>query len=648
MKKALMIQLSIPRANPLEYKANVHLAPGYLKAFAMTRCPDWEIEIMPRVYTDCLNVRAVISYICSSGADLVCFSTYLWNIDKTLHIASEVLKIYPSQKILFGGPEVNSDNQTLLADPSFTVGISGEGEIPFVDYLNEKPYDEISGLIYKKDGKIIANPVTACRPPLTVEENPYILNIIETKPDETLFFETIRGCPFRCRFCYYNKLYDNIIHMSEDYIRAMMRKAREGRFTEVFLLDPSFNVQPHFDRILDIIAEENPDNQLEIHTEMRADLLTYNQLERLVELNFKGIEVGLQTTNPKALELMNRTQDLNKLTINTRMLIQKEVNCKVDLIVGLPGDTLEGFKKSCDYVRKYELHQDIQVFQLSVLPGTYFSINSNKYGLEYTHKSPYYVLNLPDFSRKEMKEAFNYASEVFEINFDPVSPSFLATDFTGIEEDRPVFFDSDVYPVHKLLIESFSHPPEKHISELAESCALHFRVKSVYEHIDEILKPLQNLTAMLPFNCFEIIIEAEEMMDPDFLMSLTAAVEINYEHFVNRDIRAFYPDDEQITTRLTVVLPEKCMSERGFPLLSTYAEVYLIVTDLEPLHIEQLLTAGYGLYFKGDMQALIFDFLKHGEMLSDFTLFESYLFEQLKYEAWEDGSRFYWPNQVEI
>jgi hypothetical protein len=481
-----------------------------------------------------------------------------------------------------------------------------------------------------------------------VEDNPYLLNLIETKPDETLFFETIRGCPFRCRFCYYNKLYDNIIQMPEDYIRAMMRKAVEGEFTEVFLLDPSFNVQPHFDRILDIIGEENPDNQLEIHTEMRADLLTYNQLERIVELNFRGIEVGLQTTNPKALELMDRTQNLDKLTINTRMLLENDVNCKVDLIIGLPGDTLEDFKKSCDHVRKYELHQDIQVFQLSVLSGTDFSLNAGKYGLEYSTQSPYYVQNLPTFTLDEMREAFKYASDVFEINFDPVPPSFLATDFNGIEENSPVFFDSDVYPVHKLLVQDFSHPLEHHIPELAESCAIHFRVKSVYEHIDEIIKPLQKITAMLPFNCFEIIIEAEEMIDPDFLMSVTSALEINYNHFVNRDMSPFTAEEKQITTRLTIVLPESCMSDRRFLLLSSYAEVYLIIRDLEPLHIEQLLTAGYGLYFKGDLQAFIFDFLKHGEMLSDFTLFESYLFEQMKYDAWEDGSRFYWPNQVEI
>jgi len=644
----LFVQLAIPRLNPLEYKANVHLAPGYLTAYAKPRCPEWEFEIMPRVYTDSINNRAVISYICSSNADLVCFSTYLWNIEKTLFIAEEVLNIYPSQRILFGGPEVNADNSALLEHPAFKVGISGEGEIPFVDFLNDKPYESISGLIYKNESNLTINPITACRPPLTIEDNPYMQDLIETKPDETLFFETIRGCPFRCSFCYYNKLYDGIIQVPEDYIRALIRKAREGHYTEVFLLDPSFNVQPNFDQILEIIAEENSDNRLEFHTEMRADLLTHNQINRIIELNFRGIEIGLQSTNLEALKLMNRTQDLERLTRNSRQLVEAEVDCKIDLIVGLPGDTLEKFKDSCDYVKKYGLHENIQVFQLSVLSGTDFSLNAESLGLDYDKKSPYYIQNSPIFSKQEMREAFTYSEKAFDINFDPLPPAFLATDFNGIDEESPVFYDSDVYPVHKLLVDTFSHPLERHIADLSESFAVHFRVKSVYENRDEILKSMQKLTTLLPYSCFEIIIESEEMVNVEFLIDLTSAIEIKWDHFVNKDVDPFSPEDRLVSTRISLILPEKHLADRTFVLLSSYAEVYLNIKEFDPLHIGQLLDAGYGLYFKGDLQAYIFDFLKHGEMLSDFTLFESYLFEQMKFKAWNDGARFYWPNQVEV
>ncbi len=647
MKKALMVQLAIPRLNPLEFKANIHLAPGYLVAYAKKRCLDWEFEIMPRVYTDSLNNRAVISYICSSNVDLVCFSTYLWNVDKTLYIVSEIHKIFPSMKFLFGGPEVNSDNTNLLNHESFEVGISGEGEIPFVDFLNGKDYKEISGLIYKREGKTIINKITACRPPLTIEENPYILNLIETKPDITLFFETVRGCPFRCSFCYYNKLYNNVVQMPENYIRALIRKARELDLQEVFLLDPSFNVQPDFDRILDIIQEENPDNKLEIHTEIRADLLTDNQIERLIELNFRGIEIGLQSTNPKALKLMNRTQNLKMLTENTRKMLKGGIDCKIDLIVGLPGDTLDDFMKSCDYVTESELDSNIQVFQMSVLSGTDFSFRAGELGLEYMAKAPYYIQKTPDFSKKEMRMAFQYAEDRFDINFDPLPPAFLSTDFIGIKEDN-VFFDGEVYPVHKLLVENFSHPLEQHIFELAESGAIHFRVKSVYDYMEEIIKSMQKLTANLPNNCFEIILEAEELFDPDFLIKLTSALEINLNHYVNLDASPFSEQDRQISTILTLVLPEKYMTDRNFVLLSEYAEVYLIVTEFEPLHIEQLLSAGFGLFFKGELQSYIFDFLKKGDMLSDFTLFDSYLLEQMKQEYWDDGYRYYHPMQVEI
>ena len=59
----------------------------------------------------------------------------------------------------------------------------------------------------------------------------------------------------------------------------------------------------------------------------------------------------------------------------------------IDLIVGLPGDDLQGFSRSAGFVVENELQDDVQVFPLSVLPGTDFRLRSNELGLRF-EKSP--------------------------------------------------------------------------------------------------------------------------------------------------------------------------------------------------------------------------------------------------------------------
>lgn len=75
----------------------------------------------------------------------------------------------------------------------------------------------------------------------------------------------------------------------------------------------------------------------------------------------------------------------------------------VDLIYGLPFQTLEDYKQSIDYV----LEMGCQIFfqPLKVLPGTELAAQTKVYGIKYDTNPPYSVLETNDFSFNDMHNA---------------------------------------------------------------------------------------------------------------------------------------------------------------------------------------------------------------------------------------------------
>ncbi len=96
------------------------------------------------------------------------------------------------------------------------------------------------------------------------------------------------------------------------------------------------------------------------------------------------------------------------------------IRVKVDLIIGLPGDTVESVRRGIDYVHRSGLYSQVQVFNLAVLPGTSFREEAKQLGLVYQDRPPYYVLETPTLTTQQMYDLMAEAEEVFETEFDPL------------------------------------------------------------------------------------------------------------------------------------------------------------------------------------------------------------------------------------
>lgn len=399
-----MLQLPIPQLEREGRTGNIPLGAACLK-LATADLPGTEVKILPESDSSYLGDAALIDAILAEKPDMVGFTVYCWNLERSTYI-SEELKNRTNAEIVFGGPEITPDNP-LLRSPAVDFHVFGEGEETFRRLLQNP------GMWEKKSASIPSESI------FRNSKSPYLYGLLEPEIEDVMLIETQRGCPHRCGFCNYNKARGRISSVPAETVLEGVRWAKEMNISEVFLLDPSLNARRDLSGLLAGIKEINSDRKLSFQSEIRAEGVDPNLAAAFSGAGFSEFEIGLQTIGAKAGKLMNRSLDIENFLRGVKNLRDVGIRSRIDLIIGLPGDDLEGFRASVDFVADNGMGDDVQVFFLSVLPGTDFRKNSVKLGLTYESRPPYTIVETSGFGGDDMLSAFCYAEERFDVSLKP-------------------------------------------------------------------------------------------------------------------------------------------------------------------------------------------------------------------------------------
>jgi radical SAM superfamily enzyme YgiQ (UPF0313 family) len=477
-RRILLIQLPIPQPGMEPAEGNVPLAAGYLKLFARQRGLEqaYDIEILPASRANTLSDSGLAAEILANDPWLVGWTCYLWNVERSHDIARLVKTQRPEIRMLFGGPEITGDNDWVLARPELDFAAIGEGEQTFAALLTELlagdvPRDLVPGLyvspaLHKtvrgswSDQPVSQGPLPLYRQPLpnlNEVSSPYLAGILDAADEQMMLLETLRGCVFKCKFCYYPKSYDDLYFVSREKIIANLEHARRRGAKEVVLLDPTLNQRRDFEDFLRMLAQCNPDREFAYFGELRAEGITPAIARLLHEANFTQVEIGLQSIDPLAQELMDRRNNMKAFERGVRALRDAGINVKIDLIIGLPGDTCDSVRRSLHYLKDSQLYDETQVFNLAVLPGTAFRQEAAELGLEFQSRPPYYVLKTPTLELSDLYALMDEAEAVFDTEFDPLPPPRI--DFSSVEEFRgsPMFRSAVALP-HQAPAARAPHP----------------------------------------------------------------------------------------------------------------------------------------------------------------------------------------------
>jgi hypothetical protein len=132
---------------------------------------------------------------------------------------------------------------------------------------------------------------------------------------------------------------------------------------------------------------------------------------------------------------MNRKTDPDRFLNGINALKKRGITTEIDLILGLPGDDHEGFKNTLKFIVDNNLSDDIQLFPLSILPGTGFRRDAERLGINYDKNPPYTVLSTGGFREDEILNAFIEAEKALEVSFYPMPDIDLS--FRG-KKDIPI------------------------------------------------------------------------------------------------------------------------------------------------------------------------------------------------------------------
>jgi len=528
MVRVLLLQLPVPRLNYGVQTGNIPLGAACLKQAAGS-LHNVQVDILPESMASYLSDAALIEVIVGCKPDIVGFTIYCWNLERSLYFA-EKLKTRYGPRIIFGGSEITPDNRQMLSR-AVDFYVYGEGEAIFLKLL-ENPASW-----HKKSSMEPAGALFSQSP------SPYLQNLLEPEIENVMLLETQRGCLYRCGYCYYNKSHVGLSFAAETHLLQGVQWALDHRIKELYLLDPSLNSHPGLKDLLRKISKINKDRHLEIISEIRAEAVDEELADLFAAAGFSWFEIGLQSTNPRALKIMNRHTRLNGFARGAKLLKQRGIVPAIDLIVGLPGDDLRGVIHSVEFVIENNLADDLQVFPLSVLPGTDFRLNSNELGLRYDPSPPYTLIESATFSADDMLLAFDHAEARFDVVLFPmpdldVSWKFGKARNRVIPEDIAVRIGNESF-IAKLQLNARRSPLE--LAYLARRLTQPYQIfiHSGLSDPDFVQKAVGVLSAANPFTPFEIV-----FLEPGQLPhtpSILSAAKLQRPHFLDQDLRYLLP-----------------------------------------------------------------------------------------------------------
>ncbi len=356
--------------------------------------------------------------------DFVVLFTSTPGFSSDVRLAEMMKAAKPSLKIAFVGPHVTTlPEQSLMASEAIDFVTHKEFDYTVTEFAEGMPLEEIKGVSFRKDGKIVH---TEKRLPIeNLDALPWVTPIYKRDMDYTRYnvpfllnpyisFYTTRGCPAKCTFCLWPQTFDG--HMwrqrSVDDVAKEVEHALKlfPDVQEIFFDDDTFTIGK--ERVLALCERFKPLNfTWSCTSRVHVDLET---LQAMRAAGCRLFIVGFESGNPQILKNIKKGASVEQAREFMKNCKKAGIVVHGDFIIGLPGETRETIEESLQFAKELDC-ETIQVSIAHAYPGTEFYdfAQTNGYfrsDVEMTdetgHQLPH--IEYPGLSRGEMMEAVEY------------------------------------------------------------------------------------------------------------------------------------------------------------------------------------------------------------------------------------------------
>ncbi|TGK01194.1 radical SAM protein [Leptospira langatensis] len=550
MAKLKLVQLPVPPPTAFAATGNVPLAAGCLAVSARVNGLEkkgLDLEVLDPDITDREGDSQLADRIAKEEPEFVGFSLYLWNTERSLHLAREVKQRSPHTKILIGGPEVNPDNPFVLSEEGYDIAVSGEAEHTFAALIEtllkkEDPRKLPNLAVRGADGKMGPfSPEENASFPLTNYPSPYLEGFVPVDPTRSTYLETVRGCRSQCTYCFYPKS-SNVLRTLDipETVRLLSDLKNRGA-KELVFLDPTFNHRPGFEDFLDAIIRVNGDRTMTMFGELRSEGITEKIADKLALAGFNRIELGMQSINKETLKRVKRFGSPEKVAEAARMLADRGIELLLDLIIGLPGDTPDDVMEGIEFFYGHGLGEWVQVFPLSVLPGTAMRKDADTEGLIYLPKPPYRVIRTPNFTAESLSSTLFRSEDRLDRRLDETPRSLLS------DPDPKVL---DVFSFSPGRLEQFGSQ-EFHLAG-ARHVSVWWRGEALENSKQDFFTKLRSRFSRDPFAVTDLVLYPQTPFDPELITEIMDEFEKVPASYLSRTLAH---RGENMMHRIVLVLP---------------------------------------------------------------------------------------------
>jgi len=328
---------------------------------------------------------------------------YIWNVEESTRLVAMLKRLRPELLIVLGGPEVSYEVEEQRICQLADYVITGWGDVSFATLATQLMAGE------RPAQKVIAG----VQAPLEALQLPYEEYTDEDIAKRHLYVEASRGCPFKCEFCLSALDKTAWPFPLDEFMRALERLYARGARQFKFV-DRTFNLK--VDASLQILQffldriEAAPEDPVFAHFELVPDHLPERLKDAVARFPAGSLqfEIGIQTFDPVVQARISRKQKNSVAEDNLRWLrTHARAHLHVDLIAGLPGESLASFAAGFDRLVALQPHE-IQFGILKRLRGAPIARHSEAFDLRFSADPPYSILSTRelDFSTLQRMNRF--------------------------------------------------------------------------------------------------------------------------------------------------------------------------------------------------------------------------------------------------
>jgi radical SAM superfamily enzyme YgiQ (UPF0313 family) len=311
--------------------------------------------------------------------DLVGFSCYSWNVGDTLALVAALGRDETGPLVILGGPEVAGSEprralRLLEEHPGVDGVVLGEGEgviAPVVEaLLDGRSAEPIAGTALRLDGALVAGSGPA--PPVDLAQIPGIDPSAAEVPlgadaGLAVVYQTYRGCPYSCAYCSFHGGTAGIRRFPIERVERELTDLLQAGVPCIHFADSVFDIKrSRAKAILSHCLEHNRETSLFCYAAFQG---MDEELADLLEQTRVQVGVGLQSTDERVLRRVGRRFSVERFQESLRVIGTRRVNWYADVMFGLPGDDLQGFRRTIDRVLDFN-PPFVMPFPLTVIPRT--------------------------------------------------------------------------------------------------------------------------------------------------------------------------------------------------------------------------------------------------------------------------------------